>query len=1845
MNLFTGRQARPQASINSLKWLFFSCQILLTCSILSFSASANAAFSCDSVTTIPKTECESLVALYDSTNGDMWANTARRWKQTNNPCSWYGVTCRSRNGLGTVTYLNLTKNNLQGALPDLNLPNLEELYLSQNGLSGTIPNFNNLVNSLKSIDLSSNQLTGTIPDFDKFVALERVSFGFNKLTGNIPNFPKSMKGIALSSNQLDGSLPDFSEYRMLESLYIDDNQQLSLVNGVIPNFDLPKLRFLSLSGNKLNGTIPNFDKLPNLTALYLHNSQLIGSIPNFDQMTRLETLTLDQNQLKGDIPNLNLPNLSWFSLSENQLSGTIPDFDNSPSLRKLVVTNNLLNGNIPSSLNRLREFTLNNNCGLTAYDSAQEAILNQKDPNWKDRNPNCPSIITIIPGQGGTPGSGQTQPIITIIPGQGGTPGCGSSNTTRLVVKKQGNGEVVQTNMVCPGPVRKGSENCPVTNTTPYCGDEKINCSINDTQCSVSYIIDDGYPVVTLTATPAQGHTVNSWEGCDSVSENKLSCVVTTKRNSTEANTSVTVSFKELPPATFELKVEKTGNGSGTVSGSGSYTEGQRVELSAIPDTNSTFEGWSGDSCTSSFTMPTKDLTCSAKFDKCSYSVDSSSQSVGMNSETGSIRLSTKSGCSWNLSTDQSWVKITSDTTGKGETTIKYSIGANSDAISRSATISLNNTPLISLNQSAASCSYAIEPSTKSEVGETGETGNIRVIATPQCKWEVATDQSWLKINKVDSQSNVVSYQVDANTTLESRTGKISILANQKEQAALGISQKGESCTFKFDEASKNFSYQGGEQNVAVTASNAKCNWKTSSNVSWLKITSGTTGQGSGTVKYTVDANQTNQDRTAQVTIADKTFDVIQTATTCIFTDRPNAPKVTLAVKSDFAVLAWNAVENAEEYVLYYAPYPDPSEKDIQSFSLGKDLSISATLAAGTSIYVAVKAKNCVGDSGYSNIETILIPSKLPDAPDGYDTEVIPDGYEKVSKEEAWTQEKASTVMFSVDLPPQERVTALKNIVGVTNAICDTASCSITMTNGESMSFVKTESLVPKDVISPNDDISNRRAFRQKQSLPICPASQKALILLSSNKTFKPQKLDNGSIETGEYSPAYQDFIEGGIDYITSILKNDGYTVDVYKDEKATPEAFELLRQDYGVVLIDGHGSASGVIQTGEKFPCFWCSISKNRKNRSLYEKFRVEAGNFVGIKPSWWDGFNLNSKFIHFESCSLFYTSQIFSNSKLPEILLRNNIGIATGYVRNSKAIPHTEMSLFSALIEGGMPASMAYEKITTSQYFYTGWNDEVSKKYGSAHSVNIGILKLITRSPEYAANYYIDGDVCHVDKYTIQVKGEDGKAVDGVVVKITDQNNQEVVKAVQSSDLSTAVFDLSLDPTKSYVMTLSKEGYVTETVVLDKAALEKLAVQTTLYTLKKASLVTPPTLIATAGTESVSLSWNSVTGAQFYNVYRKAETETAYSLLKSNVSELKYDDTAVIAKKYCYKVNTNDNVKNVEGLPSNEVCATPLVKLVEKTNYDNWHVLRIFSEHSYVVSSVAFSPDGSKVLSGSWDNTLKLWDVGTGNVIRTFSVPRWPLSNRVYSVAFSPDGSKVLSGSYGNTLKLWDVGTGDVIHTFSGHSRYVSSVAFSPDGSKVLSGSYDNTLKLWDVGTGNVIHTFKHGTHDDSSLYAVYSVAFSPDGSKVLSGGYDNTLKLWDVGTGDVIHTFSGHSRSVSSVAFSPDGSKVLSGSWDHTLKLWDVGTGNLIHTFSGYGTWVMSVAFSPDGKKVLSGYHNNTLKLWDVGTGNAIHTFKHGTHDDSSLYAVYSVAFSPDGSKILSGGGDYTLILWGE
>jgi WD40 repeat protein len=289
---------------------------------------------------------------------------------------------------------------------------------------------------------------------------------------------------------------------------------------------------------------------------------------------------------------------------------------------------------------------------------------------------------------------------------------------------------------------------------------------------------------------------------------------------------------------------------------------------------------------------------------------------------------------------------------------------------------------------------------------------------------------------------------------------------------------------------------------------------------------------------------------------------------------------------------------------------------------------------------------------------------------------------------------------------------------------------------------------------------------------------------------------------------------------------------------------------------------------------------------------------------------------------------------------------------------------------------------------------------------------------------------------------------------------------------------------------------------------------------------------------------------------------------------------------------------------------------------------LIRTFAGHTRIVNSVTFSPDGTRIISGSFDNTIKLWDTAAGSEIRTFTGH----TGNVNSVAFSPDGRQILSGGgYGdNTIKLWDAAAGREIRTFTGHTHGVNSAAFSSDGGMVLSGSWDNTVRLWDTATGQEIRAFLG--------YAgwIYSATFSPDGGRFLSGSTDGTIKLWDAVTGKEIRTFAGHTGWVYSTAFSPDGGRFLSGSYDKTAKLWDVATGQEIRTFTGHTGWVWPVAFSPDGKQVLSG-SDNTFKLWDAATGREIRIFSGHTG------VVYSATFSPDGKQILSSSLDGTIKLW--
>ncbi len=238
---------------------------------------------------------------------------------------------------------------------------------------------------------------------------------------------------------------------------------------------------------------------------------------------------------------------------------------------------------------------------------------------------------------------------------------------------------------------------------------------------------------------------------------------------------------------------------------------------------------------------------------------------------------------------------------------------------------------------------------------------------------------------------------------------------------------------------------------------------------------------------------------------------------------------------------------------------------------------------------------------------------------------------------------------------------------------------------------------------------------------------------------------------------------------------------------------------------------------------------------------------------------------------------------------------------------------------------------------------------------------------------------------------------------------------------------------------------------------------------------------------------------------------------------------------------------------------------------------------------------------------------------------------SRSVAAVAVSPDGKTTVSGSYDKTLKVWDLAAGEVIHTLEGHSDFVAAVAISPDGKTAVSGSYDKTLKVWDLAAGKLTHTLKGHRN------WVVAVAVSPDGKTAVSGSEDRTLKVWDLAAGKLIHTLEGHSRGVAAVAISPDGKTAVSGSGDRTLKVWNLATGEVIHTLKGHSGWIATVAVSPDGKTAVSGSGDKTLKVWDLAAGEVIHTLK-GRSD-----SVTAVAISSDGKTAVSGAWDNTLISW--
>ncbi|KAF5370260.1 hypothetical protein D9757_012015 [Collybiopsis confluens] len=287
----------------------------------------------------------------------------------------------------------------------------------------------------------------------------------------------------------------------------------------------------------------------------------------------------------------------------------------------------------------------------------------------------------------------------------------------------------------------------------------------------------------------------------------------------------------------------------------------------------------------------------------------------------------------------------------------------------------------------------------------------------------------------------------------------------------------------------------------------------------------------------------------------------------------------------------------------------------------------------------------------------------------------------------------------------------------------------------------------------------------------------------------------------------------------------------------------------------------------------------------------------------------------------------------------------------------------------------------------------------------------------------------------------------------------------------------------------------------------------------------------------------------------------------------------------------------------------------------------------HTDWVSSVAFSPDGTRIVSGSGDNSARIWNADSGTAV---GKPLQGHTNWVSSVAFSPDGARIVSGSVDNSVRLWNADSGTAVgKPLKGHTELVSSVGFSPDGTRIVSGSGDNSVRIWNAESGTAV-----GDPLKGHTKFVFSVAFSPDGTRIVSGSGDNSVRIWNADSGTAVgKPLQGHAESVVSVAFSPDGTRIVSGSWDTTVRIWNADSGTAVgKPLQGHTDRVNSVAFSPDGTRIVSGSDDNSVRIWNADSGTA-----GGRPLQGHTGFVGSVAFSLDGTRIVSASGDNSVRIW--
>jgi WD40 repeat protein len=299
--------------------------------------------------------------------------------------------------------------------------------------------------------------------------------------------------------------------------------------------------------------------------------------------------------------------------------------------------------------------------------------------------------------------------------------------------------------------------------------------------------------------------------------------------------------------------------------------------------------------------------------------------------------------------------------------------------------------------------------------------------------------------------------------------------------------------------------------------------------------------------------------------------------------------------------------------------------------------------------------------------------------------------------------------------------------------------------------------------------------------------------------------------------------------------------------------------------------------------------------------------------------------------------------------------------------------------------------------------------------------------------------------------------------------------------------------------------------------------------------------------------------------------------------------------------------------------------------------HRQQTLARHTAPVNSLAISPDGQLLASGSDDYTVQLWTLPSGSPLKSLTGHM----SEVLSLAISPDGRLLVSGSDDGAIRLWRLPDGKFLSVLYKHTDPINHLAISPmpfcgqAGQWLLaSGSGDGVVRLWQLPEGRLLKSLNG--HKD----VVIKLAVSPDGRLLASGSRDNIIRLWQLPGGKPLQTLSGHTGSVNGLAFSPTGQLLASGSLDQTIRLWRLPEGDLFKTLKGHTDAVVDLTIKATGEPLLaSGSRDQTVRLWRLSDGKPVGTLS--GHGDW----VMSLAFSPTGRLLASGSYDHTIRLWGS